>query len=157
MSTTTLRSFLAPQSSSNISNRVHALAVILVIVGVAVSVLNLWRSGKIYLLVPLWDTMHLLYLIGFTQVYWSNEVAAFFNTFGVTWLKPFSINLGTLVMGTNRLYASVGSIELIGNISCSIIFIGLAAIAYAITAIIHRVSHPSNSNNSSKPSLMNNL
>lgn len=135
----------------------HALAVILVIVGVAVSILNLWRSGKIYLLVPMWDIMHLLYLIGFTQVYWSNEISAFFNTFGVTWLKLFTINLGTIILGTDRLYANVGSIELIGNIACNIIFIGLAAIAYAIAAIVHRLSHPSNNSSNTKPSLMNNL
>lgn len=68
-----------------------AVAIILIILLVAVSMLSLLKSGKIYLLVPAWDFMQMLYFLPYFNIYWPTELRRFFYDFFVVNLKWFDV------------------------------------------------------------------
>lgn len=114
----------------------RALPILLIIFAVALTIVNLAKSGKIYLLVPTWDFMQLLYLMNYLPVYWPLQMRLFLDTFSVTWLRWFHPSDNSLVFSPEKVHAIATDMNLIRNILCNVVLISFTFLAYGICVLI---------------------
>lgn len=108
----------------------------MIIFTATISILNLIKSGKIYLLIPTWDFMQLLYLMNYLPVFWPVNMRLFLDTFSVTWLRWFHFDNSSIVFSPEKVHSNTIDMHLMRNIICNVVLVGLSFLAYGICILI---------------------
>lgn len=118
---------------------IRALPILLIIIGVFISCVNYLKSGKVYLLLPIWDFMGLLYLLSYLNLHLPIEMNLILDSFRVVWLRLFSIPIDNVIFSPAKVHANATDMHLLRNIVCNLVIIGVFAIIYLILIGISKV------------------
>jgi hypothetical protein len=107
----------------------------IIVIVALISILNLIKSGKIYLLASAWDFMNLLYIIGYLNVHWPINMRLFLDMFSITWLRLFAIPVNKIVFSPKKVHSNSIDMHLFRNITSNLVLLG-ATLAILIMCLV---------------------